>query len=222
MNQDPNLEQYLDPTVVFTDPSITPNPPTAFVPVVTPYGVQTYLVGLPAAQQKYSGGLWHIVRPVLANTGNLQLSFLYNPDSALAKNAQAIEFDRRPVGPKGEIYAFDSQLVPNVQGLLDWMLSPNGTDWDDTGLDFPMPPANQWTPFSYTDAFNIEDGTYSFGSLRIGDVIQHAPPQFQKLPAIVLADPWTPNDFVFQKQLDAQLGLNPYSDGMKYIDAYWY
>jgi hypothetical protein len=212
---DTNLENY--PTPVFTDSSVTPNPPQAFVPFLAPDGLHTYLAGTPG---KYSGGLWHIVRNVLPNTGNLTLSFLLNPDGALAGNAQALEFDRRVTGPAGEIYALDCQLVPNAQGALDWQLWLNN-NWADTGLDFPMPPSGSFMPFSFSDTFSTATQTYSYGSLTIGNVTQVAPTQFRKLTALKLAQPWQANALVFQKQLDAKLSGAPYSDTMKDITAGW-
>jgi hypothetical protein len=212
---DTNLEQY--PTPTFTDSSVTPNPPAAFVPILAPDGLHTYIAGVAG---KYTGGLWHIVRSVLPNSGNLSLSFLYNPDAALAQGAQAIEFDLRVTDGSGNVAALDNQFVL-TNDKLDWQVSLNGDSWTDTGLGFAIPPAGILTPFTLIGAFNFTAGTYSFGSAVIGSEAESlTEPQFKNLPVLKLN--WLPgNQLVFQKQLDCINAAVAFSDVMKNIQAAW-
>ena len=217
---DTNLEQY--PTPTYVDASVTPNPPQAFVPVTASDGLHTYIVGVAG---KYTGGLWHIVRPVLPNEGSLSVSFLYNPDAALAQGAQALEFDLRVTDALGNVYALDNQFVL-TNGRLSWQVSTNGNNWVDTGYTFALPPAGLLTPWNISGSFDIKAGTYSFGSVAVGSQSQSlTAAQFKNLPALKLG--WVPpatspaGELVFQKQLDCVPAAVAFSDVMKQIQAAW-
>lgn len=213
---DTNLEQY--PTPIFTDASVTPNPPQSFVPVLAPDGLHTYIAGVAG---KYTGGLWHIVRPVLPNTGKLTMSWLYNPDAALTQGCQAIEFDPRVTNGSGSVFAMDNQFVLK-NGVLDWQVSPNGNDWADTGFDFAIPSAGILTPMSLTTAFNLSAGTYSFISAAIGSMAHTITASaFQNLPMLNLKWTANPNQLIFQKQLDCINAAVAFSDVMENIEANW-
>lgn len=213
---DTSLEQY--PTPIFTDSSVAPNPPQAFVPILAPDGLHTYIVGVAG---KYSGGLWHIVRNVCQNTGNLSMSWLYSADGALAQGCQAIEFDPRITDSQGNVAALDNQFVL-ANGKLNWQVSLNGNGWTDTGFSFTVPSPGILTPMSLTVAFNLAKGTYSFISSQIGAMAYTlTASQFQNLPMLKLGWIGNPNQLIFQKQLDVIAQAVAFSDTMKNIQASW-
>lgn len=126
----------------------------------------------------YSNILFALPRPILPNTGYLQLKSTLTVDSLTSTYAQALEFDTRvSVGKLN--YNFSSQINYAERGMLQ--ISAANGDWVDTGFAIgrlaPLVPHT----LDYSYYFDTTTKKYSFLYLVLDGKRYVIPPKFQNL-----------------------------------------
>lgn len=165
---------------------------------------------------KYNNWLAAIARPILPNTGNLQLSFMVMFDNPLAGEVQAREFDTR-VSISNWNYNFSSQINMAEGGHLQ--ISNQSGGWVDTGIVLDLAP-EAWHTFVYDYAFNVTTHKYSILSVTVDGIMYLIPTTLQNLTATQPSPPWE-DSCSLQVQLDIGSAGGGFSQLMQNIQYSW-
>lgn len=169
-----------------------------------------------AQGKAYSDWLAAIHRPILPNTGNLQLSFDLMVDSLAGTYAQALEFDTR-LSIAGFNYNFSSQVNYAEGGKLQ--ISDVKGNWVDSGAVPGKLPILMPIRFLYVYKFDTIKKTYSTVSVSIAGKKYLIPARLQNLAAQPLK--WD-DSCSLQVQLDIGALPGAFSHSMNNVDLGWF
>jgi hypothetical protein len=191
-------------------PNIGGVPPTSFGSTLLPGMRQFYTNGPP-----YADGLNAIKRPILPNSGYLNLSFDLMTDVLTPTFAQALEFDTRISISKTD-YNFSGQFNYAEGGTFQ-IVDKSGK-WIDTGWKPGKFQPYVWYPITFQYGFDTTKKAFSFLSASNGI---GSPFSIPKAMQGILSGPLAWDDTCnLQVQLDlAQAGgqYSIFTRGMKYM-----
>jgi hypothetical protein len=155
-------------------------------------------------------------RPILTNTGNLQLSFTLTVDAACATYAQAIEIDTI-LSEAGYNYNGSCQLNYAEGGRFQIVNAAQS--WIDCGFNPGLLTPGIAHAVVFTYKFDTTTRLFSFASIQLDGVLFTIPTGMQNVPAYVAG--WAPGPCLqVQQDLNAAAGHMSFTiDNVQY--AWW-
>lgn len=201
-NIDPQFQSRFSDWKLFNtfaapDKSIDPNPPAEFELIAAPAGDGTaVMIHTRGVAGEYSGGLAHISRPLLPNTGNYGLAFEAMFSDQYLADSPAQEFDGF-ITPASDTFMFGFQILQS--GALQV--------WDAVGKvwspQFPGPgplSPGVWHRFQMQYSWDLAKNVGTWVGVTIDGVDYPVPEAIRSVPGTALG--WQTGCCVVQVQPD--------------------